>query len=547
MSTLTIVIVVVLGLLLARALLLPPLVARWVRRLRADPAIDSYNRESAYALPGFGPVHTELDRVELTADAELPADLVGVYLRNGTNRQFTDTRSRLHMFNGAGMLHQVQIKDGRAWYSNAYVRTPRFENERDAGREIYPEFGDIAGNGKKGLARIISNAMEQRFGLVPKLANVESASATTSIQYHHGKLYALQETAYPFALDTRMEDGLLVLTGKGRFDSFAGALTGPYTAHPKIDPESGDWHSFSTNLQTGAISYSVLSDGKLRFYHQVEQSKPALAFVHDGFLTAQCAVFPDLSLRFDPGQMFKDQASAFYYDPDYLMRFGVLLRAEGEGAEVRWFDSGMHGHIWHTVNGWEEPGPEGGTDLVLVAPVFTSYPSNVPIHSPQEPHAQLFKFRFDLDSGALREKRCLLDHFYERPSINTAWLGKAARYAYLLDEERAGGIMGSGVLKYDLLDEKPIATFDYGEYRGGEALFVARPDAVEEDDGYLLELLMRDEDAVLLVLDASSMTELARLPLPQRVPYGVHGCWLAPEQLEQFSNSQDKRTAQSRT
>lgn len=535
MATWTIVVAVVLVLLLARVLLLPRLVERWVERLRADPAIDSYNRDSAYGLPGFGPVHTELDRVEINTPGDLPQDLEGVYLRNGTNRQFRETRSRLHMFNGAGMLHQVQIKDGKAWYSNVYVRTPRFQFEREAGREIYPEFGDIAGNGKKGLARIISNAMEQRFGLAPKLKNVESASATTAIQYHHGKLYALQETAFPFALDTRMEDGLLTLSGEGQFDSFDGALEGPFTAHPKIDPESGDWHAFSTNLQSGAVSYSVLANGKLSFYREVAQSKPALAFVHDGFLTAHCAIFPDLSLRFDPGQMFKDHASAFYYDPDYLMRFGVLRRDEAENAAVRWFETGMHGHIWHTVNGWEENRDDGGVDLVLVAPVFTSYPSNVPIHSPQEPHAQLFKFRFDLESGALLDKRCLLDHFYERPSINTAWLGKASRYAYLLDEEGAGGVMGSGVLKYDLIDEKPIATFEYGEYRGGEALFVARSGADEEDDGYLLELLMREEDAFLLVLDARAMTEIARLPLPQRVPYGVHGCWLTPGQLGELA------------
>ena len=279
----------------------------------------------------------------------------------------------------------------------------------------------------------------------------------------------------------------------------------------------------------------MLAGGKLKFYRQVEQSKPALAFVHDGFLTPQCAVFPDLSLRFDPGQMFKDHASAFYYDPDYQMRFGVLNRSEQESGEVRWFETGMHGHIWHTVNGWEEGRDDGGTDLVLVAPVFTSYPANVPIHSPQEPHAQLFKFRFDLASGELRDKRCLLDHFYERPSINTAWLGKASRYAYLLDEEGAGGVMGSGVLKYDLLEEKPVANFDYGEYRGGEALFVAKTNAEAEDDGYLLELLMGDEDAALLVIDARSMTELARLPLPQRVPYGVHACWVTPGQLDQLA------------
>ena len=83
-----------------------------------------------------------------------------------------------------------------------------------------------------------------------------------------------------------------------------------------------------------------------------------------------------------------------------------------------------------------------------------------------------------------------------------------------------------------MVDERPVATFDYGEYRGGEALFVARPGVEAEDDGYLVELLMGETDAALLILDAASMTELSRLPLPQRVPYGVHACWLNPTQLQ---------------
>ena len=49
----------------ARMVLVPPLVAGWVRRLRADPAIDAYNRDSPYGMRGFDPVHTELDRVEI--------------------------------------------------------------------------------------------------------------------------------------------------------------------------------------------------------------------------------------------------------------------------------------------------------------------------------------------------------------------------------------------------------------------------------------------------------------------------------------------------
>jgi carotenoid cleavage dioxygenase-like enzyme len=223
--------------------------------------------------------------------------------------------------------------------------------------------------------------------------------------------------------------------------------------------------------------------------------------------------------------------SVFFFDPDHKLRFGVIKRDHQDGDPVQWFTTELPGHIWHTINGWEETREDGGTDIVIYAPVYRSYPSTVPIHSSQEPHADLTMYRLNLDTGEVTEQRKLLDHFYERPSYNTNYMGQKNHYAYLLDEQRSGGIMGKGVLKYDLVHEREMEYFDYGDYRGGEALFVPKADAQAEDDGYLIDLLMSEEKAYLLIIDASNMKELAKLHLPQRVPYGVHACWLNEEKI----------------
>ena len=114
----------------------------------------------------------------------------------------------------------------------------------------------------------------------------------------------------------------------------------------------------------------------------------------------------------------------------------------------------------------------------------------------------------------LTEDRVLLDHFYERPSFNTRYVGKKNHFAYLLDEQKEG-MMAKGVLKYDMINEREVKYVDYGEFYGGEALFVPRHNASAEDDGYLLDLLMTADKAELLILDAASMEEVARLHLPQ--------------------------------
>ena len=518
-------------LLLILLKLIPRPLLEWAdSRVTRALDVDNYNKASPYNAPGFKPTHSLCDTTALTVTGTIPWDLEGVFLRNGTNLQFDQTTGRSHMFNGAGMLHQVQISGGKASYSNTYVKTPRYLIEDEAGSDQYIHFGDLAGGGKAGFARIIIATLKQRFGVTPKLDVLESGSSTTAIQYHHGKLYCLQETGYPFALNTQVENGQLILDGHGEWDNFGGKLDSPFTAHPKIDPSTGDWYTFSTEFRTGNIHHAILRQGAIEHYSVIDQQKPALAFLHDYYLTENYLVFPDLSLRFDPKNLFGEEKSAMVFDPEYKMRWGVIKRDHKAGDPIRWFNTDQPGHLWHVVNGWEETRSDGGTDIVVFAPVFRSYPSNIPIHNPQEPHTQFNKWRLNLDTGKVTEDRILLDHFYERPSFNVAYLGRESRYAYLLDEQKEG-MMAKGVLKYDMVAEQEIAYFDYGDFYGGEALFVPRKNAIGEDEGYLLELLMTSERADLLILDAATMTEVARLHLPQRVPFGVHSCWLNEQQL----------------
>ena len=57
----------------------------------------------------------------------------------------------------------------------------------------------------------------------------------------------------------------------------------------------------------------------------------------------------------------------------------------------------------------------------------------------------------------------------------------------------------------------------------------------EEDDGYLVTY-MHDEStgaSSMVVYDAKTMASepIARVALPQRVPYGFHGEWMSEEQF----------------
>ncbi|MBF4160603.1 carotenoid oxygenase family protein [Nocardioides acrostichi] len=500
-----------------------------------DEQLDAptYNRTSPYDVPGYRPVRWELGHTEVEVSGALPADLEGVYLRNGTNVQFDAERVRLHAFNGAGMIHQIQILDGTATYANAYVRTPRFEAEQEAGREIYVEFSDLSTAGPLALSKIGLVEEQARRGLIPLVDPFERTPGSTSIRYHHGRLYCLQETGYAFVLDARFEDGRLVLDGTGRLETWDGEWEGPFSAHPRIEPGSGDVYNLSVTPE-GRIVAGQLSEGELVRQAPVHQQGSAgegqMGWLHDFFLTENYLVFPDISLRRDPQGLQRTDGSVFVFDEAAPLRWGVLPRAFDAETQVRWFTTDQAATVWHVINAWERPSASGGAEIVLFSPSFSTYPSTVPIHTPEEPPAQVRTWTLDLDTGEVSDQRLLLDHGYERPSLNLDYVGRPSRYSYLLDEH-GDGYMGVGVAKFDMVEEEVVGYLDYGGMYGGEALFVPRPEAQAEDDGYLLDLLMSEDRADLIVIDAATMTELARLHLPRRVPFGVHACWLTPDEL----------------
>ena len=168
---------------------------------------------------------------------ELPRELAGTLFRNGPNPQF-DTPDA-HWFVGDGMLHAFTLGDGKASYRNRWVRTPKFLAEHDAGRAIW------SGKGFGG----------QRLPDAPPTPVTDAGVANTNVIWHAGKLLALEEAHLPTEIDPK------TLDTQGYVD-YARGIAGPVTAHPKIDPVTGELiffgysatGPFSTGMTYGAIA-----------------------------------------------------------------------------------------------------------------------------------------------------------------------------------------------------------------------------------------------------------------------------------------------------
>ena len=120
------------------------------------------------------------------------------------------------------------------------------------------------------------------------------------------------------------------------------------------------------------------------------------------------------------------------------------------------------------------------------------------------------------------------------PRIDDRRVGLQNRYAYTLQmsDKKAGD--DGGHLKFDL-QTGGSERHEYGAGMiPGEPVFVAAKDAaVNSDSGWIMNYVYDEKSAKseLQIVDASYFTAapVARIKLPERVPFGFHGSWIADE------------------
>ncbi|MDJ0714798.1 MAG: carotenoid oxygenase family protein [Prochloraceae cyanobacterium] len=449
-----------------------------------------------YLEGNFAPIRKEITADNLEIIGELPPDLSGMFVRNGPNPQFTPI-GNYHWFDGDGMLHGVKIDSGRASYCNRYVRTQGFKIERDANKAIW-----------SGLLE--PPQMDLPYGPSKNAAN-------TALVWHSGKLLALWEGGEPHAIK------LPELETIGTYN-YNDKLTSAFTAHPKVDPVTGEMIFFGYSIaEPPYLQYSVASaTGEI--LRTVPIDLPVGVMMHDCAITENYTIFLDLPYTFRPERLQKGEP-AFMFEEHTPSRFGIVPR-HGDNSDIRWFESSSC-YIFHTLNAWEE-----GDEIVLVACRMSS--TNVLMTSEilEDPDAnipRLYQWRFNLTTGTVKEEM-LNEVPSEFPRTNEQLLGRKTQYGY-------GGKMAptttplfDGLIKYDLGSGKSeIHEFGAGRY-GGEAVFVPSPGATAEDDGWLVTFVCDEESETseLVIVSAKQMTAepVARVIIPQRIPYGFHGIWI---------------------
>jgi carotenoid cleavage dioxygenase len=465
--------------------------------------------DNPYLSGVHAPVCRETTAENLRVRGELPRELCGAYVRNGPNAVFAP-RNLYHWFDGDGMLHALYLRDGRASYRSRFVATRGLGDERRAGRALWP---GVIGPYDWSLPR-------------PPLKD----TANTDVVWHAGSLLALWYLCgEPYRCDPATLETLGV-------SDFGGRLQSSVSAHPKVDPRSGELVYFTlSDYEPPYMRYGVVSrEGEL--VHEIPIELPGPRAPHELSITERHSILHDFPYFHDPEIAKRHGLRVARFHRELPTRFGVIPRRGDPGA-IRWFDFAP-GYVLHMANAWEEG------DWITMDGCFQPDPSVR--RKPAEGalasmlgylriRAHLHRWRMNLRTGETREEQ-LDDLNVEFPLPDTERYGVRTRYSYHQHiPVDAHTVEFRALVKYDH-ETGAARRYDYDPgWFASESPFAPRPKATSEDDGFVITLAT---DAASLrsecwIFDAREIERgpIARIELPARVPTGFHAKWIAGDRI----------------
>jgi carotenoid cleavage dioxygenase len=470
----------------------------------------------------YAPIGDELSNVLLEHDATtnpLQEDFPnGMFVRNGPNPQFRPA-GNYHWFDGDGMIHGVSFKDGVVKYNNRYIVTEKYKTEKEAGRSISLGLMD-SGNPFVWLHKLFSKYV---YG-----ANhyPDKNPANTSLIHHAGKLLATFEGAMPYEIELPT----LNTIGLHQFDKKYTGVS--FTAHPKIDPVTGEMICFNyTFSQAPFIKYHIIDkDGQVTHSTPLEES-PHVTMVHDFVITEKYTVFFFYSLVLDTKRVGRG-LPPFYFDHDKPTKVCVIPRYFKTGdPTIQWFDV-KPCMIFHHVNGYEQ-----GNEIIVRTCRISEFSLEFNKEDREETKSTLYEYRFNLETKNVQEGPLLLRSenaleeaphklYCDFPVINSENVGRKNRYMWAARESPLGGFDLPTVIKVDL------ETLTYAEHActgssTGEWVHVST--GTNEDDGYMVGFMYNEKlnSSTVQIVRAKDMKGVTTYTLPRRIPYGFHGLFVS--------------------
>lgn len=465
---------------------------------------------SAYAL-GFATLEREADHLPIKVQGVLPEWLTGRLLRTGPAKFEVGPQPYTHWFDGLAMLHAFDFGESMVRYSNRFIRSRAYCEAMEKGRIARGEF--------------MTDPCRTIFGRVMAIFDPKPTdNANVNVSVLAEKIVAMTETPMPIHFDPH------TLETHDRIE-FSPSIKGQVsTAHPHHDGERG----YSYVIGMGRRStYRLFVDekGVQRVLAELPVERPS--YMHSFGMSERYLVLTEFPLRVNPLSLAlsgKPFIMNYRWRPEDGTQFTVIDKAGGAVA-ARARAAPCFG--FHHVNAHEADG------ALLVD--LLAYPDATIIDDLRldrlragahvNATSTLTRFRIPLGSNGSgiveTQAEPLCDTRIELPRIDySRRAGRSYRCVWGTGQSRSESFLDT-ITRIELSAGAPAIVTSWAEQGcfPGEPVFVARPAGAKEDDGVLLSVVLdaRAGTSFLLVLDAATLTELARASVPHHIPFGFHG------------------------
>ncbi|WP_280486227.1 carotenoid oxygenase family protein [Nocardia farcinica] len=439
----------------------------------------------------FAPQRREVEAVDLPVTGTIPPDLHGTYFRNGPNPRFDPIGTFVYPLDGDAMVHRVRIEDGRASYLNRFVRTPMVVTEERVGHALWAGITDPYTPG----ADLVG----------PELAGTSRHLPDINVVAHSGKLLAMAESDLPYRIDPAD------LATLGR-DDCGGAMALGSTAHPKIDPGTGELVLFTYRLESPYLAWSVVSRAGdvLRAPTPVDGvTEPIM--IHDMALTERYLVLVLAPLVFDIPALLNG-GSLLDWRPAAGTRIAMIPR---DGGPVRWAETDTF-WVWHFANAFDDD-----RGRIVLDYVQWNYPSGLArVSTPQR--GGVVRAVVDPASGAVARDEIAM-HPVEFPRIDDRRIGRP--HGVVATAGRRDGSGDRTALLFVDTERGTETWWDAGDHAVGEPIHL--PGAEHAYWG-TLATDRRDMSSWFHIVAAADPAAgpVASVRMPIRVPAGLHGTWV---------------------
>ena len=450
-----------------------------------------------------------------------------------------------HWFDGFTLLHHYSIEADGIYYRNQYMAEGRARQ--------------LAGYPAPPDAPVIEDCCSALFKKCQSVfvccndatarptvsSNADSQSVNVTVSRMPNETMLLKTDA---AVLQQFDPATLLPKAIFTYAQYGQELAGKLSAaHEQFDAATQEYFNYVLDASDdGRCTYKLFSlTGKAMTPRIIATIADDPAYLHSFAMTKGYIIFPVFPYNWDLQSLPKvgEILDALHWNKYGTTHYHVVNRATGDVVVYKASAS----FCFHTINAFEDTNGDLIADLcmyadpsILQAVFVHPPPTHVQPRTFPLPFVQRLRFPDPIKAKTVPDLMMVeivstSSRSLEMPRINPAYQMRQYRYVYgwnYFGEYGSGAQpMAEQLIKIDMETGNSLIWKDKRNMFPSEPIFIARPDAITEDDGVVLSIVLdttaQTPVSFMLILSAADFQEIARAYLPAALPYTFHGEYFA--------------------